>query len=490
MNRYLKAGSSVDLSALVFDLAVVSALSPSSLRPLNTYRDTAYLPRSIPSHLLPAYRLSHRYLSLYLKSRGLYSAKYGYLGGIHLSLLLNRVVKLIITSLPNKEISPATIIRTFFAYYSTFDWAEGAVTDPLLPGHGKDIRRDAREAVVIQAIHSPTARPNVASSCTKLSAQTFTAEFSLAVGQINNEGWEWCLRPKERVVQEFLSTWGAFVRITLDIWDVDELPGGRTRDIVGALESKMTRLLVGLGRLPGMEGRVWPARFYVPPTKDEEKMKSENQYKGYYLVGISAKKDEIDSERNKILSSKVITIVREFERTVRESREFSAGSCWVEMSVITKKTIIDMGLVLDSRDWSTPEHQVPSPSAQPEVTTADEHEAPVHLIPITLPSSHRRGSSNSLRPAQDIISRIKWDPTLNPSEFLIGYEDRFVGVKETQLENWKSEQTDEEFIPMHRIVWVRRKAEEGGEGEGEKVWDRRKKVDLIFGSGVGRGVAC
>jgi len=36
---------------------------------------------------------------------------------------------------------------------------------------------------------------------------------------------------------------------------------------------------------------------------------------------------------------------------------------------------------------------------------------------------------------------------------------------------------------MHRIVWVRRK---GGDGGGEKVWDRRMKVDLVFGSGVGK----
>jgi hypothetical protein len=51
------------------------------------------------------------------------------------------------------------------------------------------------------------------------------------------------------------------------------------------------------------------------------------------------------------------------------------------------------------------------------------------------------------------------------------YDDRFVGAKETELGKWKSEQTDEEFIPMHQIVW-----------------DRRGKVDLVFGSGIGEGV--
>lgn len=106
----------------------------------------------------------------------------------------------------------------------------------------------------------------------------------------------------------------------------------------------------------------------------------------------------------------------------------------------------------------------------------------------TLPSRTRIPGSKSLRPAQDIISRIKWDPTLSTDDFLIGYEDRFVGIKETELGKWKSEQTDEEFIPMHRIVWIRKKDKgEDGDGDDGKVWDRRRKVDLVFGSGVGKG---
>jgi len=36
---------------------------------------------------------------------------------------------------------------------------------------------------------------------------------------------------------------------------------------------------------------------------------------------------------------------------------------------------------------------------------------------------------------------------------------------------------------MHRIVWIRKKDKDG---DGEKVWDWRAKVDLVFGSGVGR----
>ena len=49
---------------------------------------------------------------------------------------------------------------------------------------------------------------------------------------------------------------------------------------------------------------------------------------------------------------------------------------------------------------------------------------------------------------------------------------------EISLKNWKGgEVTDEEFIPQHRIVWFKRDA------DGKKVWDRKQRLDYIFGSG-------
>ena len=36
-------------------------------------------------------------------------------------------------------------------------------------------------------------------------------------------------------------------------------------------------------------------------------------------------------------------------------------------------------------------------------------------------------------------------------------------------------------IPQHRIVYFKRVS------DGEIIWDKRKKIDLVFGSGVGAG---
>ena len=88
-------------------------------------------------------------------------------------------------------------------------------------------------------------------------------------------------------------------------------------------------------------------------------------------------------------------------------------------------------------------------------------------------------STRSLRPALDILSRLKHDPEFSSQSFTIGYIDRHSPeVMEISLRNWKGgEVTDEEFIPQHRIVWFKRDA------DGKKVWDRKQRLDYIFGSG-------
>lgn len=92
-------------------------------------------------------------------------------------------------------------------------------------------------------------------------------------------------------------------------------------------------------------------------------------------------------------------------------------------------------------------------------------------------------STSKLRPASDVLNRLRWDPSLDPGDYMIGYEDRFLGVRETSLSNWKTEQTDEEFIPQHRILYFKRKG--GNDGQGEIVWERMTRLDKLFGSGAG-----
>ncbi|KAL5049626.1 hypothetical protein BDW71DRAFT_204331 [Aspergillus fruticulosus] len=79
--------------------------------------------------------------------------------------------------------------------------------------------------------------------------------------------------------------------------------------------------------------------------------------------------------------------------------------------------------------------------------------------------------------SRNILNRLIWDESFDSTDFVIGYEDRFEGRLEVRLSSWKREPTDEEFIPQHRILYIKRKS------DSEVVWDRRRRIDKIFKSG-------
>lgn len=97
------------------------------------------------------------------------------------------------------------------------------------------------------------------------------------------------------------------------------------------------------------------------------------------------------------------------------------------------------------------------------------------------PTTKEYTKKAKLRPAHDIINRIKWDSELDIHDYVIGYEDRFLGVMQMGLEKWighRKDETDEEWVPLHRVVWVKRVSDGGA-----VVWDRERRIDTIFGSG-------
>lgn len=77
------------------------------------------------------------------------------------------------------------------------------------------------------------------------------------------------------------------------------------------------------------------------------------------------------------------------------------------------------------------------------------------------------------------MNRIRHDPELRVSDYVVGYKDRHVGIMEKAVEDWSFEGVEEEeFIPMHRIEYFRRISDD------HIVWHREKRTDEIFGSGL------
>lgn len=54
--------------------------------------------------------------------------------------------------------------------------------------------------------------------------------------------------------------------------------------------------------------------------------------------------------------------------------------------------------------------------------------------------------AGKLRTSSDVYNRLMWDPNVSKEEYIIGYEDRFLGIKEGSLASWKREVEDESFV--------------------------------------------
>uniref|UniRef100_A0A8C7X0I9 Leukocyte receptor cluster member 9 n=1 Tax=Oryzias sinensis TaxID=183150 RepID=A0A8C7X0I9_9TELE len=86
-----------------------------------------------------------------------------------------------------------------------------------------------------------------------------------------------------------------------------------------------------------------------------------------------------------------------------------------------------------------------------------------------------------MRTANDVISRILWDSSVDASEFVVGYVDRFLGVLERPFcdFNWDTNPCDCDYsvelaLPRHRIQYFIYR--------GQRVWDRHSRTDRVFGS--------
>jgi uncharacterized protein (UPF0248 family) len=169
-----------------------------------------------------------------------------------------------------------------------------------------------------------------------------------------------------------------------------------------------------------------------------------------------------------------------------DEKNYDASTCWLGISFARPSDV--KSLRLDNREWGDYAVDMePDSDDEDELEELDDesHEVKERTIPQRPKPTATPLSSAKLRPASDVLHRLRWDPSLDPADYIIGYEDRFLGAKETGLERWKTEQTDEEFIPQHRILYFKKKG--GEDGKGEIVWERATRIDRVFGSGVGAG---
>jgi hypothetical protein len=85
------------------------------------------------------------------------------------------------------------------------------------------------------------------------------------------------------------------------------------------------------------------------------------------------------------------------------------------------------------------------------------------------PLNQSSNSSTKLRPAKDVLQRLKYDSEYNLADYVVGCIDRKAGVLEKEVGDWKSFDEEELIAYFKNVV------------SGEIVWEKARKIDLVFG---------
>ena len=206
-----------------------------------------YLLQTIPD--LEVFRLAHRFLRHWGLNRGVYASRFGYLGGIHITLLLARICKLLVRD--TDYVSASDVVRMFFHSYAEFDWTSEVVFDPSFHSPQPQYQRSAKEPLVILSLHNPIT--NIAQRASMNTAKTLSEELRHTVHLLADSDITWSkvagvtadvegqdnLRPG---VADFINNYKSYIKINVQYWG----SSSATRDrLLGWLESRCVLFLAG-----------------------------------------------------------------------------------------------------------------------------------------------------------------------------------------------------------------------------------------------------
>ena len=449
-----------------------------TLTKLQPLRDMDYLLRTITD--LASFRLAYRLIKLWAVSRGIYSSRFGYLSGIHITLLLSRICKLLYRD--TGFTTAADIVTTFFGHYARFDWKNDVVYDPFFHSPKPKIHRTPQELLVILSLHRPLI--NVAHTATTHSVAVLKAELHRADRLLNAQripSWPSLIYGvsgenatiKVSPEKEFLSLYSTFLKIDVHYWGLSSAKGA---SLLGWLESRCNLLLVDLSRrVPGVSARIQPARFTAnsedcTSSTINAQMELARDYQGCYLIALSKASESSATIDPKSAHSPLCMTMSRFAEQLRgDEKYFDPNTMWIDVSIAKRAQLGD--LVLDRRTWADANfsEDEDDESDDDEVEHDESHLS--DSFPAGFPSTKEGLSISSvlpttnikhsllplgplpqeprakLRPASDVLHRLVWDPALDVADYLVGYEDRFLGLREMPLTKWKTEQTEEEFVP-------------------------------------------
>ncbi|KAG8821578.1 hypothetical protein FRC19_007592 [Serendipita sp. 401] len=215
-----------DIARLPTDSPLFS-LPVASLVTLNAYRDVLTIKRLVPS--LPTFRTAHRALKLLLSDRGLVGARFGYLGGFHLTLLLTSIA----LHLPRSATAPH-LVEKFLHTYAEWNWERDVVYPiPSLANRVNYKRTLTKEPMVVLSIEKP--HSNLTYHASWNSVTSLSRGFKDA-HTILSSGGSWKNICGENPLEEFINGHKAFIKLDVHFWGGDCMKG---RAVIGWLESRV-----------------------------------------------------------------------------------------------------------------------------------------------------------------------------------------------------------------------------------------------------------
>ena len=219
---------------------------------------------------------------------------------------------------------------------------------------------------------------------------------------------------------------------------------------------------------------MWPRR--LVDVKEEDKENDGDPTK-YWILGLPIlEKQELRNVRN---------IVKDWQESAqREGKVELEGKRRVKATLVPRKVILGQDL---REDLETVQPPAPESSKLRVIEGAVKQRSKEtfkkkaanpgdirrqfmqHMLGSDSSSNLSVGPSAKLRPAKDVLKRLRYDPEYDEKDYVVGYINQKAGIIEVGVGKL------DEREPEGNIAYF--KEVKGG----RVVWDRVGKVDLIFG---------
>ena len=219
---------------------------------------------------------------------------------------------------------------------------------------------------------------------------------------------------------------------------------------------------------------MWPRR--LVDVKEEDKENDGDPTK-YWILGLPIlEKQELRNVRN---------IVKDWQESAqREGKVELEGKRRVKATLVPRKVILGQDL---REDLETVQPPAPESSKLRVIEGAVKQRSKEtfkkkaanpgdirrqfmqHMLGSVSSSNLSVGPSAKLRPAKDVLKRLRYDPEYDEKDYVVGYINQKAGIIEVGVGKL------DEREPEGNIAYF--KEVKGG----RVVWDRVGKVDLIFG---------